>query len=250
MESNFSELVGNSGLTLTELSKAAGVSRTILSQLNNSREIPGKTRFDALESIARVLNVPVSALFRHDGISVEAVEILPVIQNAEIPLTKRQQAVSALAGRVVQHAFGGFIQVTLANEASSIAFCYFVTDVGGMRIEPLTRMDLLTVWNKAFGKKLNFDTQKLNSVDEVLYKLSPESVNSILTAICKNSDFSAILSVVAQAEPDDMKDVGTALSYNVEIESNIPNNPARFAQQYNVLSMIQTVLEGDVTTFL
>ena len=63
MKSNIPELVKKSSMTVTEIAQKAGISRSIMSQLANKTELPGKTRFDALEGVAMALEVDISDLF-------------------------------------------------------------------------------------------------------------------------------------------------------------------------------------------
>lgn len=63
MKSNIPNLMNRSNISVSELSRKTGLSRTTITPLNKNDELPVQTRIDTLLKIASVLNVPISALY-------------------------------------------------------------------------------------------------------------------------------------------------------------------------------------------
>ncbi|MCG0754627.1 transcriptional regulator [Lactiplantibacillus plantarum] len=80
MKSNIKRIVQESKLSISELSKISGLSRTTLSPLVNSEILPDKTRIETLKRISKALHITISELFEetpytfaelHEGIEID-----------------------------------------------------------------------------------------------------------------------------------------------------------------------------------
>lgn len=63
MKSNIPNLMSNSNITVSDLSRETGLSRTTITPLSKNTELPVQTRIDTLLKIASALRVPISALY-------------------------------------------------------------------------------------------------------------------------------------------------------------------------------------------
>lgn len=66
MKSNIQKIVQESKLSISELSKISGLSRTTLSPLVNSDTLPEKTRIETLKRISKALHITISELFEEE----------------------------------------------------------------------------------------------------------------------------------------------------------------------------------------
>jgi len=66
MKSNLKQILKNKGVTVTDLSKNTGISRSLLSELANNQDVPGKTRIDVLGKIASFLDCNIRDIIRPD----------------------------------------------------------------------------------------------------------------------------------------------------------------------------------------
>ncbi|MFD1126266.1 helix-turn-helix domain-containing protein [Lentilactobacillus raoultii] len=63
MKSNIPQLMKKNEITVSQLSKETGISRTTITPLSKSKDIPFKTRIETLNRIAKALHTPLSDLF-------------------------------------------------------------------------------------------------------------------------------------------------------------------------------------------
>lgn len=83
MKSLLRETLKDHGITVTELARKTGISRSLLSQLANSKQIPGKTRIDVITRIMASLRCNFSDILQ------------PEISNIHISYTQKLESTSS-----------------------------------------------------------------------------------------------------------------------------------------------------------
>ncbi|WP_172189213.1 helix-turn-helix domain-containing protein [Lentilactobacillus kribbianus] len=74
IKSNIPEFLKEKGITVSELSKGTGLSRTTLTDLSKSEYIPNKTRIETLTKISEYLNIPMVNFFGIKEVGFELIE--------------------------------------------------------------------------------------------------------------------------------------------------------------------------------
>lgn len=62
-----SEILNERNISVNQLHKSTGISRTTLDPLSKTSELPSKTRFETIERIAKTLDVPVNEIIQFDS---------------------------------------------------------------------------------------------------------------------------------------------------------------------------------------
>lgn len=62
-----SEILNERNISVNQLHKLTGISRTTLDPLSKTSELPSKTRFETIERIAKTLDVPVNEIIQFDS---------------------------------------------------------------------------------------------------------------------------------------------------------------------------------------
>lgn len=147
MKSNIPELVDNSKKTVTELAREAGISRSIMSQLANSKTVPDKTRFDALTGIAKALEVPINQLFSEDYLKVRSANKYVIYQDEEAKVDKNTPRISNnsnmkknLPDTVACEM--GLIRASMNQSELPLWFSYKASGIGAIAIEILSNTDI------------------------------------------------------------------------------------------------------------
>lgn len=85
MHSNIPKLLADKKITVSQLSKGTGLSRTTLTELSKSNDLPQKTRVETLLKVSEYLHVPMKQLFGFEKLNVELLSQINVIDGGVLP---------------------------------------------------------------------------------------------------------------------------------------------------------------------
>lgn len=234
MKSNISELLySDPGLTVTALARRASISRTIASELVNSEDIPGKTRFDVLQKVATALGVPVVRLFRLDDVKFQDAKMVPAIEQAHIPLTPRQRAYPPLKDVSFLTVSLGFVSLVVndSEDGEIINFSYQLSSLGTFRLELISFADEEVLFRKDFSNHLGIDASKFaNNKGQLafrsneFYENALQYISSLKTVKDLSKEYDDILVGNAKSVQLLMSRTIEAHSYGADVSSEIVQN--------------------------
>lgn len=202
MKNNIPKLAKQSGKTVTELASLAGVSRSIMSQLVNSDEVPEKTRFDALEGVARALNVEMHDLFGKPVLAIKKIEDMHGLFSVTDNKTKKLIRTT------------GMLCVSFESIEQELWLAYLIDATGEkpqVHIEALNPTFELPVLNSLLqGKKIDVERTYNYALEHSTY-LRRADLRAVFAQTVASTEFSHILDTVF---PKDERPWGFSVHYD------------------------------------
>jgi len=135
MLSKIPEIMNNNSMSVNELSKVTGLSRTTLTPLAASNEVPSKTRLQTLLKISEALHVPLSRMV-FESISMDVLELCQIKDDVNKGAVRKQMisikyANEGFSGRfvvmsnIVLPSLNSFATSTENNEDHQMAKSFF-----------------------------------------------------------------------------------------------------------------------------
>lgn len=139
MHSNIPKLLADKKITVSELSKGTGLSRTTLTELSKSDELPKKTRVETLMKVSEYLHVPMKQLFGSEQLEIELIKNTEIISGEAIDensrLVKAMRVTEPKAQtKILRYSGLSLLRVSGYNKPLAIAYDAYVN---GIRFEVL-----------------------------------------------------------------------------------------------------------------
>lgn len=178
MKSNIPNLMNRSNISVSELSRKTGLSRTTITPLNKNDELPVQTRIDTLLKIASVLNVPISALYSE-----------PMHWDVE----RIYKVSNGLNGALKQVAY--IIKVTnkptYGNKPLFVSITIHMGSYIDLEFMDTTDFNIISYINKKCFDEINVES--LNNDSNFLQSINPKFIYAFGNDLFESKEFNTLL---------------------------------------------------------